>query len=105
MQNQFLPIGSVVQLKNSTACVMIAGYLPMGPSRPGYVWDYSGFKFPLGYVRDDEIYCFDQDQIEVVHALGYQDREQFSFVNSLAYSVEKIKADAMAQAGGQGGQN
>ena len=99
MENHFLPIGSVVQLKNSTACVMIAGYLPMGPSRPGYVWDYSGMRFPLGYVRDDEIYCFDQDQIEVVHSLGYQDKEQFSFIRTLEYSVDKIKEDMMAKEG------
>ena len=63
MESQFLPIGSVVQLKNSTACVMIAGYLPTGPSRPGYVWDYSGMKFPLGYVADNEI-----DQVLVLYS-------------------------------------
>ncbi|MCI9102050.1 MAG: DUF4176 domain-containing protein [Lachnospiraceae bacterium] len=99
MESQFLPIGSVVQLKNSTACVMIAGYLPTGPSRPGYVWDYSGMKFPLGYVADNEIYCFDQDQIETVHALGYQDQEQFAFIRSMNYTAEKIKAETMAREG------
>lgn len=102
MENHLLPIGSVVQLKDSTASVMIAGYLPMGPSRPGYVWDYSGFKFPLGYVRDDEIFCFDQDQIEAVHALGYQDSEQFSFIRSLERAVEKVKAETMAETGADG---
>lgn len=105
MENHLLPIGSVVQLKDSTASVMIAGYLPMGPSRPGYVWDYSGFKFPLGYVHDNEIFCFDQDQIQVVHALGYQDSEQLSFIRTLEYAAEKVKAEAMAQAGEEEGQD
>lgn len=99
MESQFLPIGTVVQLKNSTACVMIAGYLPVGPARPGYVWDYSGMRFPLGYVSDDEVYCFDQDQIEIVHALGYQDQEQFAFIRAMNNTAEKIKAETMAREG------
>ena len=94
MAVRYLPIGSVIRLKDSSACTMIAGYLPTGPARPGYVWDYSGFKFPLGYVKDDEIYCFDQDQIEEVLALGYQDSEQFAFSRSLEEMTEKLKADA-----------
>lgn len=95
MSNHLLPIGSVVQLQNSTARVMVAGYLATAPSRPGYVWDYSGFKFPLGYVRDEEIYCFDQDQIEVILALGYQDSEQFAFIHKLEQSSEKVKEEEM----------
>lgn len=104
MANHLLPVGSVVQLKNSTAKVMIAGYLPTGPSRPGYVWDYSGFKFPLGYMSDDEIYCFDQGQIEIIMALGYQDREQFLFIDKLERASEKVKSDALLQEDEQTGE-
>lgn len=97
MENRLLPIGSVVQLKDSTASVMIAGYLAVAPAKPGYVWDYSGFKFPLGYVNDNEIYCFDQDQIEIVLGLGYQDREQFEFISKLEAAAEKVKAETALQ--------
>lgn len=92
MEIRLLPIGSVVQLKNSTAYVMIAGYYPIGPSRPEYVWDYSGFQFPLGYVKNDEVYCFDQEQIEAVLALGYQDREQIEFARTMEKAAEQIKS-------------
>lgn len=101
MARQFLPIGSVVGLKDSDAFVMIAGYMPTGPARPGYVWDYSGFKFPLGYVNDNEIYCFDQDQIEQVFALGYQDAEQFAFSRYMEETAENIRAGVAAENGGQ----
>lgn len=94
MTGYLLPVGSVVRLKDSTANVMIAGYLPVGEADPGYAWDYSGFKFPLGYVRNDEIYCFDQNQIEEVLAMGYQDEEQFRFANTLEAAVEQIKEAA-----------
>lgn len=93
MSNRLLPIGTVVQLKNSTARVMVAGYLSESAARPGYVWDYTGFKFPIGYVNNNEIYCFDQEQIEQIFALGYQDSEQFAFSNKLSRDAEKIKAD------------
>ena len=91
MAGHLLPIGSVVRLKDSEANVMVAGYLPTGDARPGYVWDYSGFKFPLGYVDNEEIYCFDEDQIELIIALGYQDIEQFAFARSLEAVAEAAK--------------
>lgn len=95
MDKQLLPIGSVVQLANSTARVMVGGYLAAGPAKPGYVWDYSGFRFPLGYVDDNEVYCFDDEQIELILAMGYQDHEQLSFIDKLSKAAEKIKADQM----------
>ena len=94
MESQFLPIGSVVRLKDSTADVMIAGYLPIGSSNSKYVWDYSGFKYPMGYVDNDEIYCFNQDQIEEIQALGYQDKEQFAFFENLDMMAEEIRLQA-----------
>lgn len=91
MAGHLLPIGSIVRLKDSEANVMVAGYLPVCDARPGYVWDYSGFKFPLGYVSNEEIYCFDQDQIELILALGYQDMEQFAFAHALESAAEAAK--------------
>lgn len=93
MSHYLLPIGSVVQLKNSTARVMVAGYLTRTASNPDYVWDYSGFKFPIGYVSNDEVYCFDQEQIEEVLALGYQDTEQFIFIDKLDGVIAKVKGE------------
>ena len=72
MDKELLPIGSVVQLENSTALVMVAGYLPVAPSRPDYIWDYSGFRFPIGFTDNDAVYCFDHRQIQVVYAYGYK---------------------------------
>ncbi len=94
MENHFLPIGSVVRLKDSTADVMIAGYLPIRSADSKYVWDYSGFKYPMGYVDNDEIYCFNHDQIEEIQALGYQDKEQFAFFEELDMMAEEIRLEA-----------
>lgn len=91
MINDYLPIGSVVQLSDSTALLMIAGYLPVVPSRPDYVWDYSGFKFPIGCTDNEEIYCFDNSQIETVYAHGYIDVEQEFFISKLIDARELVK--------------
>lgn len=86
---ELLPIGSVVQLEDSTALVMISGYLPIAPSEPNRVWHYSGFRFPLGYTDDEDIYCFDHSQIQVVYAYGYRDIEHDIFTGKLADALKK----------------
>lgn len=100
MNKEYLPIGTVVQLKNSTARVMIAGYFPMPDSRPGEVHDYSGFKFPIGYVSDDEVYCFDHDQIELICAYGYQDQEQMQFMEYVRENESRIREGAAGRENG-----
>lgn len=89
MNKELLPIGSVVALKNSTALAMIAGYLAVTQSDPERVWDYSGFRFPIGYTSDEEIYCFNHDQIETIYAYGYRDIEADIFMNRLKQASDE----------------
>lgn len=91
MYEGLLPIGTVVSLTNSTKLVMIAGYCPTGTARPGYVWDYSGFPYPDGYMDNEHILQFDKEQITEVMAMGYQDSEQFSFKVKLDGAIDSIK--------------
>lgn len=95
MAKDFLPIGTVVKLADSTALVMVAGYLPVAYSRPDYVWDYSGFKFPIGYTDDEGLYFFDHEQIETIYSYGYKDIEQEMFANQLdaarSHAEEAVK--------------
>ncbi len=91
MEKRFLPIGTVVLLKGSDARTMIAGYAQIARSEPGRIWDYSGFKFPIGYVRDDEIYCFDADQIESIIQYGFRDYEWDQFMDRLDETLEKFR--------------
>lgn len=97
MTNDFLPIGSVAQLKDSSALVMIAGYLPIRQTEPDRVWDYSGFRFPIGYTEDEEIYCFDQEQIEIVYAQGYWDIEEELFMSRLADARRQLAEQSAGQ--------
>lgn len=90
MYNEVLPIGTIVEIQGATAKIIIAGYCPVGSARPGYIWDYAGFMFPLGYRSADEIIQFDKEQITKIIALGYQDEEQFLFIEKLSSALEGL---------------
>lgn len=95
MEKELLPIGSVVLLKNSTARAMIAGYLSVANSDQSRVYDYSGFQFPVGYMRDDEILCFDDTDIEQVVVYGYKDLEESVFMGKLMSEKDEMKKKFM----------
>ena len=72
-----LPIGSVVLLKESTKRVMIMGVCQYSDDKK--LWDYCGCFYPEGYLGSDKIFLFNQEQIDKIFALGYQDQEQSAF--------------------------
>lgn len=83
-----LPIGSVVLVGNSTKKVMIVGVCQKGVNDGMKLWDYAGVVFPEGYLDQNKMFLFNNDQITQIYALGYQDAEQMAF---------KQKADAMME--------
>lgn len=101
MKKKLLPIGTVVQLIDDKVKIIIAGYCPTGTARPGYIWDYSGFPFPLGYRKPDEVLQFDHEQIETIFAMGYQDSEQFQFMEQLVTAATELKVGKNEDRGGE----
>ena len=91
MNENLLPVGSVVRLYNSTTKVMIMGYCPVGQATPGYVWDYSGIPYPYGFMDASKVLQFNKEQIEKIMAIGYQDVETFDFMEKLMPAVRKLK--------------
>lgn len=88
MLEGLLPIGSVVLLTGSVKKVMIIGVCQKGGKNPDAIWDYTGVLFPEGFIAPDKMFMFNNDQIDQIFALGYQDEEQMEF---------KVKADAIIQ--------
>ena len=74
-----LPTGTVVLLKKSTKRVMITGVCQKSADDPERIWDYSGCLFPEGYVGADKMFLFNNDQIDRIFFMGYQDAEQAAF--------------------------
>lgn len=91
MMNGLLPIGSVVLLTGSKKKVMIAGVCQRSAANPEKVWDYTGVLFPEGYLSGDKMFMFNNEQIERVYALGYQDEEQIEFKKKVDLAMNDIR--------------
>lgn len=91
MMKGLLPIGSVVLLNGSQKKVMIAGVCQKSAANPEKIWDYTGVLYPEGYISGDKMFMFDNDQIERVYALGYQDEEQIEFKKKADLAIENIR--------------
>lgn len=83
MEEKFLPIGSIVLLKNGTKMVMITGYLPQSSTNPTDIFDYSGCLFPEGLLSSDQNVVFYHDQINQIIFKGYQNEESIGFLNEI----------------------
>ena len=79
---KFLPIGSVVLLKDSTKRVMIVG-LKQKQAGADKVWDYSGCLFPEGILDPEKLFLFDAGQIERLYFIGLQDAESMTFLRNV----------------------
>jgi hypothetical protein len=73
--NKYLPIGSVVLLKNAEKKLMIYGrnQKDTGNDKMG---DYIGCLYPEGYIDLEHTYIFNHDQIQRVFFIGFQDAEE-----------------------------
>lgn len=80
---KYLPLGSVVIMKEATKRVMITGYAAKSPASGERVWDYIGCLWPEGMIRADKNLLFDHKDIHQIFAIGYSDEEQKKFMTLL----------------------
>lgn len=86
MEN-FLPIGSVVLLKEAKKRLMIIGRVQVCEGKP---YKYSGVMYPEGYLGSERLFVFNEEDIEVLYYVGMQDDEEFRFKEEL---IEQVKQD------------
>ena len=75
MKEKFLPIGTVVLLKDGKKKVMILSYLifPTGEAEHKEMYDYGGCAYPEGVVDSKVGIGFNHDQIQEIVHLGHED--------------------------------
>ena len=95
MLQGILPIGTVVLLKNATKRLMIIGVCQK--NREGVIWDYSAVIYPEGYMSADKTIMFNNEDIDKIYAMGYQDAEQFNFKAEIDAAMEKYRSESEAQ--------
>lgn len=81
----YLPIGSVVLLKNGKKRVMIYGRKVRADEG---VYDYLGCLYPEGMLNSNDVIVFNQDRIQMVYFIGFQDLEEIVFRSRLRDAEE-----------------
>lgn len=103
MKDRFLPIGTVVLLKDAKKELMITGYciFPTGtqikdgkeitPEKQMY--EYGGCPYPEGILDSNTINAFDHNQIDKVLFMGYETDQQkeLSRILNGGYEIYKKK--------------
>ena len=88
IKEKYLPIGSVVLMKEAKKRVMIAGYAVKSPESGDKIWDYIGCLYPEGIITPEKNLLFDHKNIDKVYAIGYSDDEQKKFIEKLLKATE-----------------
>lgn len=83
LRKKYLPVGSVVLLKDSQKRIMIVG-VKQKQADSDKVWDYSACLYPEGLLDPDKLYLFDTEQIARLYFIGLQDGEGLAFLNWLS---------------------
>ncbi len=74
----YLPIGSVVLLKDGIKRVMVYGRKIRAKGEEK-IYDYLGCLYPEGALSSNDVVLFDHDQIQLVYFIGFQDLEELAF--------------------------
>lgn len=88
---KYLPIGTVVLLKNAKKRIMITGFCAVKEeNKKSQIFDYCGVLYPEGVVKVDQVCLFNHKQIEKVFHMGlYKDEEERAFKKKLIQLVKE----------------
>lgn len=78
----YLPIGSVVLLKNGKKKIMIYGRR-QSRINESVEYDYVACLYPEGNIGENYMYLFNHEDIETVVYRGYSDAEDEAYVSEL----------------------
>lgn len=81
---KYLPIGSVVTLKNSYERLIIIG-VNQKSSKDGKVYDYAACLYPYGYVNGDELFLFNNDKVKKIYFKGFFDVEMKDYYEDIEW--------------------
>jgi len=84
MIRDFLPIGSVVMLKNAEKPLMIYGIKQLDTDNPDTEYDYIGVLYPEGNIGSDFQYLFNHSDIDNVLFKGYESEQLKEFLDTVA---------------------
>lgn len=93
----YLPIGTVVRLKDRKKKAMIVGHLMLDPiSRE--LFDYCAVDFPCGFAYPEgESFGFDSNDIESISFTGLMNDETEKYINCLSEIISELEEEKLCQ--------
>ena len=73
---KYLPIGTVVLLKDAEKRLMITGFCTSSEDDVEKVYDYSGCLYPEGIISSKQTFLFNHNQITKIFHFGLRDEEE-----------------------------
>ena len=100
IKEKFLPIGTVVLLKDGIRKLMITSYCPMPKGEaynkdgkielgPDTMFDYGACCYPEGIISNKQTYMFNHNQIREVCYMGYESEDSKKFDSILKEEINK----------------
>lgn len=77
----YLPLGSVVLLKEATKSLIIIGTMQI--DNEGNEYDYISCAFPEGYIDSETFFLFNEDDISEVEFIGYVNAETQMYTQAI----------------------
>ena len=84
---KFLPVGSVVLLKEAKKKLMITGFCLVSKQNVDKVYDYCACIYPEGVISSERSILFNHNQIEKVFAIGYSDDDDKEYRKKLLTEI------------------
>ncbi|MBQ4159009.1 MAG: DUF4176 domain-containing protein [Clostridia bacterium] len=83
-----LPLGSVVLLNEGKRRLMICGRMQKDVAT-GVDYDYSACLYPEGIINSKELFLFNNENIQKLFFIGFQDTEEFAFKKFITDEMNK----------------
>ena len=91
MRTNFLPIGSIVALKNLKKKVMVTCIYVKDPDNDKLIYDYCGCMYPEGAVINNKNILFNGSDISEVVFMGYTDIDFQEYNNEIEDKIRKTQ--------------
>ena len=95
---KYLPIGTIVLLKNATKRLMVTGFCAVdAESADKKMYDYSGCMYPEGVVSSNQTALFNHEDIDKIYYMGLVDKEEKEFKAKLEDFVANNDVSSLVQ--------
>ena len=88
---KYLPLGTVVKLKNGKKKLMVTGFCLYDNDHGHELYDYCGCMYPEGMLSNKETNLFNHSDIEEIVHLGVSDEDDKKFKVNLTSMLQIIQ--------------